>query len=199
MKRKYFEAKSMENSLYIFIFALKRNKNTEADRSKKKNTEGKQSEQKNTEAKIKIQKRNKAKRKVLKQKEKYGSKPNEKKHLGSERKQKIYAKFSLKHAKRKLNESRFALKPKNLKRNRRPLLPRIYRGPAISDDYIFYTGIKTPIARQIELITPDENCKGSVVLVLQSMICFISENYFGIVFNSREIISTPTVSHIFHK
>jgi hypothetical protein len=36
-------------------------------------------------------------------------KRSEKKNLGSEKKQKIDAKFSLKHAKRKRNESRFAL------------------------------------------------------------------------------------------
>jgi hypothetical protein len=60
-------------------------------RSKKKNTEAKQSEKKSTEAIRKIRKRNEAKRKIWEAK----------------RSEKIYAKFSLKHAKRKGNESRF--------------------------------------------------------------------------------------------
>jgi hypothetical protein len=68
-------------------------------RSEKNNTEAKQSENKNTEAK---------QRTVTKQKEKYGSENKKIKIAEAKRSEKMYAKFSLKHAKRKWIESRFA-------------------------------------------------------------------------------------------
>ncbi len=68
---------------------------------------------KNTKAKRKIRKRNKAKRKIWEAK----------------RSETIYAKFSLKHAKRKQNESLFASfrfeAKKNVKRNQCTLVQRI--------------------------------------------------------------------------
>jgi hypothetical protein len=120
----------MKGKIASIYFALKQNKNTEAKRSEKKNMEANQSEKKNmraknekkrktgskmkrkknTEKKIKIRKGNEAERKILKVK----------------RREKIDAKFSLKHAKQNRNESRFASLrlevKKNLKRNRRTLL-----------------------------------------------------------------------------
>jgi hypothetical protein len=65
--------------------------------------ETKQSEKKNTEAKRKLRKRK------TKRKEKYGSEMKRKEILKEAKGSiKIDAKFSLKHAKRKRNESRFA-------------------------------------------------------------------------------------------
>jgi hypothetical protein len=82
---------------------------------KQKRREKKIRKRNKAKIKYKSEKKNtKAKRKIPKQDEKYGSK---KKNVGND------VNSSLKHAKRKQNESRFALKRKtNLKRNQRTLI-----------------------------------------------------------------------------
>jgi hypothetical protein len=111
----------MKGKQPLFIYALKRskNKNTEAKQSERKNVSEIRSEKKiqqrneKYQSEKKIRKQNKEKRKIWKAK----------------RSEKIDAKFLLKKAKRKQNESRFASfrfeAKKNLKRNRCTLVQRI--------------------------------------------------------------------------
>jgi hypothetical protein len=70
--------------------------------------------------KRKIRKQNKARRKYRSKKK--NTEAKRKDNFGSEKKRKIVVKVSLKHVKRKRNESRFTLKGKKLKQNWRTLL-----------------------------------------------------------------------------